>query len=143
MSVEQRDSSKFLVGIIGALVTVVILVFTYQWFSASSPQEITEQETATVTPAQETSKTDTTAKTAPTETEAVTANTLVHEDLIKAPVPENPALAKEEISRLEDIQSQLDEQKAMLDAQHKDADMLIQLKEEQIKLLEAQLAEKS
>lgn len=142
MSVEQRDSSKLLMGIIGALVTVVILVFAYQWFSASSSQEMTEQETATVTPAQEPIKTDVTAKTE-AETEAASANTLVQEDLLKAPVPENPALAKEEISRLEDIQSQLDEQKATLDAQRKDADELIKLKEEQIKLLEAQLAEKS
>lgn len=133
MSVEQRHSSKLLVGIIGALVTVVILVFAYQWFSASLSQEIPEQETVTVTPAQ----------VAPIETEANLANRLVQDDLIKAPVPENPALAKEEISRLEDIQSQLDEQKAMLDAQHKDADELIRLKEEQIKLLEAQLGEKS
>ncbi|APX63821.1 hypothetical protein [Acinetobacter schindleri] len=143
MSVEQRHSSKLLVGIIGALVTVVILVFAYQWFSASSSQEIPEQETVTVTPAQEPIMTEATAQVAPIETEANLANRLVQDDLIKAPVPENPALAKEEISRLEDIQSQLDEQKAMLDAQHKDADKLIRLKEEQLKLLEAQLAENS
>ncbi|ATO19533.1 hypothetical protein BS636_07585 [Acinetobacter sp. LoGeW2-3] len=143
MSVEQRDSSKLLMGIIGALVTVVILVFAYQWFSASSSQETPEQEVATVTPVQEPIETKATAKTAPAETEANRAKRLVQDDLIKAPVPENPALAKEEISRLEDIQSQLDEQKATLDAQHKDADELIKLKEEQIKLLEAQLAEKS
>lgn len=143
MSVEQRHSSKLLMGIIGALVTVVILVFAYQWFSASSSQEIPEQETVTVTPAQEPLKTEATAQVAPIETEANLANRLVQDDLIKAPVPENPALAKEEISRLEDIQLQLDEQKTMLDAQHKDADELIRLKEEQIKLLEAQLAEKS
>lgn len=143
MSVEQRHSSKLLMGIIGALVTVVILVFAYQWFSASSSQEIPEQETVTVTPAQEPLKTEATAQVAPIETEANLANRLVQDDLIKAPVPENPALAKEEISRLEDIQLQLDEQKTMLDAQHKDADELIRLKEEQIKLLEAQLAENS
>ncbi|ENV42882.1 MULTISPECIES: hypothetical protein [Acinetobacter] len=143
MSVEQRHSSKLLVGIIGALVTVVILVFAYQWFSASSSQEIPEQETVTVTPAREPIKTEATAQVAPIETEANLANRLVQDELIKAPVPENPALAKEEISRLEDIQSQLDEQKIMLDAQHKDADELIRLKEEQIKLLEAQLGEKS
>lgn len=143
MSVEQRHSSKLLVGIIGAFVTVVILVFAYQWFSASSSQEIPEQETVTVTPAREPIKTEATAQVAPIETEANLANRLVQDELIKAPVPENPALAKEEISRLEDIQSQLDEQKIMLDAQHKDADELIRLKEEQIKLLEAQLGEKS
>ena len=56
-------------------------------------------------------------------------------------MPENASLAKEEVAKLDDIQVQLNEQKATLDAQHSDADQLIQLKEEQIKLLEAQLAQ--
>ena len=46
------------------------------------------------------------------------------------------------MAKLDDIQSQLNEQEAMLKAQHADADELITLKEEQIKLLEAQLAQK-
>ena len=37
---------------------------------------------------------------------------------------------------------QLKDQEAMLKAQHADADDLVALKEEQIKLLEAQLAQK-
>ena len=41
------------------------------------------------------------------------------------------------------LQQQLQEQAATLQAQQQDADELIQLKEEQIKLLEAQLAENS
>ena len=57
-------------------------------------------------------------------------------------MPENAALAKEEIAKLEDIQSQLTEQEKTLKAQHTDADQLIKLKEEQIKLLEAQLSQK-
>ena len=54
--------------------------------------------------------------------------------------PENASLAKEEVAKLDDIQSQLKEQEKSLQAQHKDADELVKLKEEQIKLLEAQLA---
>ena len=66
---------------------------------------------------------------------------LVTEDLLKAPVPENPALAKEEVAKLDDIQNQLNDQRALLKQQHNDADELIKLKEEQIKILEAQLAQ--
>lgn len=49
------------------------------------------------------------------------------------------ALAKEEVSKLEDIHRQLKDQEATLKAQHADADQLTKLKEEQVKLLEAQL----
>ena len=63
------------------------------------------------------------------------------EDLLKAPVPENPALAKEEVAKLDDIQNQLYDQHTLLKQQHNDSDELIKLKEEQIKILEAQLAQ--
>lgn len=64
---------------------------------------------------------------------------LVEESILKAAVPNNESLAKEEIAKLDDIQHQLKDQKQELQAQHHDADTLIKLKEEQIKLLEAQL----
>ena len=64
---------------------------------------------------------------------------MVDEKILKAPVPENESLLKEEVAKLDDIQSQLNEQESMLKTQHTDADDLIALKEEQIKLLEAQL----
>ncbi len=53
----------------------------------------------------------------------------------------NAALAKEEVAKLDDIQNQLNDQRALLKQQHNDADELIKLKEEQIKILEAQLAQ--
>ena len=43
------------------------------------------------------------------------------------------------VSKLEDIHRQLKDQEATLKAQHADADQLTKLKEEQVKLLEAQL----
>lgn len=142
MSVEQRNNPKLLMGIMGALVTVVALVLLYQWLNASSgeAERIHQEDIAAVPAAKPAAKTeeDTAAAKAP---ETIEAKALVSNQLLDAPVPENASLAKEEVAKLDDIQVQLNEQKATLDAQHNDADQLIQLKEEQIKLLEAQLAQ--
>lgn len=142
MSVEQRNNPKLLMGIMGALVTVVALVLLYQWLNASSgeAERIHQEDIAAVPAAKPAAKTeeDTAAAKAP---ETIEAKALVSDQLLDAPVPENASLAKEEVAKLDDIQVQLNEQKATLDAQHSDADQLIQLKEEQIKLLEAQFAQ--
>jgi len=142
MSVEQRNNPKLLMGIMGALVTVVALVLLYQWLNASSgeAERIHQEDIAAVPAAKPAAKTeeDTAAAKAP---ETIEAKALVSNQLLDAPVPENASLVKEEVAKLDDIQVQLNEQKATLDAQHSDADQLIQLKEEQIKLLEAQLAQ--
>lgn len=142
MSVEQRNNPKLLMGIMGALVTVVALVLLYQWLNASSgeAERIHQEDIAAVPAAKPAAKTeeDTAAAKAP---ETIEAKALVSNQLLDAPVPENASLAKEEVAKLDDIQVQFNEQKATLDAQHSDADQLIQLKEEQIKLLEAQLAQ--
>lgn len=142
MSVEQRNNPKLLMGIMGALVTVVALVLLYQWLNASSgeAERIHQEDIAAVPAAKPAAKTeeDTAAAKAP---ETIEAKALVSNQLLDAPVPENASLAKEEVAKLDDIQVQLNEQKATLDAQHSDANQLIQLKEEQIKLLEAQLAQ--
>ena len=142
MSVEQRNNPKLLMGIMGALVTVVALVLLYQWLNASSgeAERIHQQDIAAVPAAKPAAKTeeDTAAGKA---AETIETKALVSDQLLDAPVPENASLAKEEVAKLDDIQVQLNEQKATLDAQHSDADQLIQLKEEQIKLLEAQLAQ--
>lgn len=143
MSVEQRNNPKLLMGIMGALVTVVALVLLYQWLNASSgeAERIHQEDIAAVPAAKPAAKTeeDTAAAKAP---ETIEAKALVSNQLLDAPVPKNASLAKEEVVKLDDIQVQLNEQKATLDAQHSDADQLIQLKEEQIKLLEAQLAQR-
>ena len=142
MSVEQRNNPKLLMGLMGALVTVVALVLLYQWLNASSgeAERMHQEDIAAVPAAKPAAKTeeDTAAAKAP---ETIEAKALVSNQLLDAPVPENASLAKEEVAKLDDIQVQLNEQKATLDAQHSDADQLIQLKEEQIKLLEAQLAQ--
>ena len=141
MSVEQRNNPKLLMGIMGALVTVVALVLLYQWLNASSgeAERMHQEDIVAVPAAKPAAKTEDTA--AAKAAEAIEAKALVSEQLLDSPVPENASLAKEEVAKLDDIQVQLNEQKATLDAQHSDADQLIQLKEEQIKLLEAQLAQ--
>lgn len=64
---------------------------------------------------------------------------LVDESLLTQPIEEDPALIKDEIVQLTDIQSQLSEQKDLLEQQNKDSDKLIELKEQQLLALQKQL----
>ena len=135
MSSVQHNNPKLLWGITAGLVAIIAIFALYQWLFAA-------QESAT--PVHQAELIQPTVKALPeAEKAASTAmadNTikLVEEEILKAPVPENASLAKEEVAKLDDIQSQLKEQEKSLQAQHKDADELVKLKEEQIKLLEAQ-----
>ena len=141
MTLDQRNSPTLLLGIIGGLVAIIVLFLAYQWFFSTSSKAPPEHEAISL---------ETPAKPAATEvkpTESVVATDektiqLVDEKILKAAVPENESLANEEVAKLDDIQMQLKDQEAMLKAQHADADDLVALKEEQIKLLEAQLAQK-
>lgn len=72
------------------------------------------------------------------QTQTANSQQLVNEDVLKQPIPAQESLAKEEVSKLNDIHRQLQDQEATLKAQHADADQLIKLKEEQVKL-EAQV----
>lgn len=138
MAITERNSSKILWGIIGLLILIVAGAFAYFNFSTSDA----ENTPNITTPASEVIATSEPAPAASDVilTEANTS-TLISEDVLKEAVPENASLAKEEVAKLNDIQNQLKDQEALLKEQHADADQLIELKEEQIKLLEAQLAE--
>lgn len=137
MTLDQRNSPKLLLGIMGGLVAIIALFLAYQWFFATSNETLPEHEGASLTaPAKAEKPAEPLA-----QAEQKTIQ-LVDEKILKQAVPENESLAKEEVAKLDDIQSQLNEQETMLKAQHADADELIALKEEQIKLLEAQLAQK-
>jgi outer membrane biosynthesis protein TonB len=138
MTLDQRNSPTLLLGIIGGLVAIIVLFLAYQWFFSTSSEAIPEHEAISL----ETPEKPAVTELKPTETEPVIDEKtiqLVDEKILKAPVPENESLLKEEVAKLDDIQSQLNEQESMLKTQHTDADDLIALKEEQIKLLEAQL----
>lgn len=144
MTLDQRQNSKLLVGIIAGLVVLVAIFLAYQWMSSPQPKHEVEQQVVR-TPAKPVVKeaapaVDNSASTAVANTTTEAPIQLVDEAILKQDVPKNASLAKEEIAKLDDIQTQLDEQEKTLKAQHADADDLIALKEEQVKLLEAQLA---
>ncbi len=137
MTLDQKNSPILLLGITGGLVAIIVLVFAYQWFFSTSNEALPEHEAISVqTPAKPAASAE--VKAAVTEEQTIQ---LVDEEILTAPVPKNEALAKEEVAKLADIQTQLNDQETTLKTQHTDADKLIALKEEQIKLLEAQLAE--
>lgn len=134
---DRNHNPKLLIGIAGGLIAVISIFLAYQWFIASNVENSPTHETELTTPAQ--------VKAKPAEAvplaEVEPTQKLIEEDILQAPVPENASIAKEEIAKLDDIQLQLAEQENTLKAQHADADQLLKLKEEQIKLLEAQLAQ--
>lgn len=142
MILAQKNSSALLWGIIGVIVVLLGGYIVYaQFFANDAAQqhspEMQMQKTVSAPPA-------TPAQVAPSVTAAASEPaTLVDESLLKAPVAEDATLAKDEIAKLDDVQKQLQEQESTLTQQHKSADELIQLKEEQIKLLEAQLAQQT
>ncbi|WP_163121436.1 hypothetical protein [Acinetobacter portensis] len=138
MAIRERNNPKLLWGIIGFLILIIAVIFAYLNFSSTED----ESKLNTETPASEAvvaSEPDLPASDViPTE-----ANTsaLISDKILQEAVPKNASLAKEEVAKLSDIQSQLKDQEKILKEQHSDVDQLIELKEEQIKLLEAQLAE--
>ena len=136
MTEDQRHNPKLLWAIAGGLIVVIISVFIFQWMGESDNTAPIET-TPTTAPAAKSAP----AEATPLQDDEAAPKQLVAEDLLKAPVPENPALAKEEVAKLDDIQNQLYDQHTLLKQQHNDSDELIKLKEEQIKILEAQLAQ--
>ncbi|MEG1272402.1 MAG: hypothetical protein RSD50_04265 [Acinetobacter sp.] len=136
MTSDQRNSPKLLMGIIGGMVAIIVLFFAYQWFMNSSSEVTTESESINSTVSTPVKPSE------PVRTMDEKTIQLVDESILKTATPNDPALAKEEVAKLEDIQTQLHDQENILKAQHNDADQLITLKEEQIKLIEAQLVQK-
>ncbi|ENW83438.1 hypothetical protein F909_00449 [Acinetobacter sp. ANC 3929] len=146
MSTYQTENSKLLWMIIAGMSVVVVLFLAVQWFLAQKDQQTsttTTQPVATktvATPAEPT--TTATEETAATSAVAEPIQ-LVEASIIKDPIPANDALAKEEIAKLDDIHQQLQDQQHDLKQQNSDVDTLLKLKEDQIKLLEAQIAAQS
>ena len=133
---NQRNSPKLLVGIAGGLVLLIVLFLAYQWLFSSNPQPVKAPETAVSTKPAVIAEQPAAESVTATDPDTIQ---LVNEDLLNAAVPQDQSLAKEEVAKLEDIQTQLNDQQQMLSTQHSQADELIRLKEEQVQLLEAQL----
>ncbi|MCU4379246.1 hypothetical protein [Acinetobacter haemolyticus] len=141
-SPARTNNSKLLWMIIGGISLVVLIFFTAQLLLSdhTAETEITVNQPDLTTTSSENVEAASAAITSNITEESESAPIqLVEESILKAAVPENESLAKEEMAKLDDIQHQLKDQKQELQAQHHDADTLIKLKEEQIKLLEAQL----
>ena len=143
MSTYQTQNSKLLWMIIGGISVVVVLFLAVQWFLAQKEQQSTSTPTQTGT-AKPVATVKQQAAVTPESTAASSEVTepiqLVEESIIKDPLPANDSLAKEEIAKLDDIHQQLKDQQQELKQQHDDVDALLKLKEEQVKLLEAQIA---
>ena len=133
---NQRNSPKLLVGIAGGLVLLIVLFLAYQWLFSSNPQPVKAPETAVSTKPAVIAEQPAAESVTATDPDTIQ---LVNEDLLNDAVPQDQSLAKEEVAKLEDIQTQLNDQQQMLSTQHSQADELIRLKEEQVQLLEAQL----
>ncbi len=138
MSPQRKQNSKLLWILIGGLSILVVLFFAAQWFfkkTELSAPLVDPQPVSTPAPAKPADPSPSSEPLA----ENASSQQLVSENMLKEPVPAQESLAKEEVSKLEDIHRQLKDQEATLKAQHADADQLTKLKEEQVKLLEAQL----
>lgn len=139
MTLDHRQNPKLLWGIVSGLIVVIIAVLIITQFFLTQNKTLPAHQNdlmhAPVTQAAPKAEPE------PEEIVPTSENVLVDASIIREEVTENATLAKEEIAKLEDIQQQLNEQEKSLKQQHSDADELIKLKEEQIKLLEAQLAQ--
>lgn len=143
-SPNQTKNTKLLWMIIAGISIIVVLFFAIQWFLAQKNLQTTtnlDQPIAEKIISQEAEEANTATPEITTidESEVPTPIQLVQESLIKQPLPTNDSLAKEEIAKLDDIHHQLKDQQKDLKQQHEDVDALLRLKEEQIKLLEAQI----
>ncbi|MCU4443249.1 hypothetical protein [Acinetobacter pittii] len=140
MPLQRKQNSKLLWILIGGLSILVVLFFAAQWFfkkTESSAPLVDPQPVSTPAPTKP-KPADPLPSSEPLA-ENASSQQLVSENVLKEPVPAQESLAKEEVSKLEDIHRQLKDQETTLKAQHADADQLTKLKEEQVKLLEAQL----
>lgn len=138
MSTYQTQNSKLLWMIIGGISVVVVLFLAVQWFLAQKDQQSTTTATQPVATVKQ--QAAVTSESTAASSEVTETIQLVEESIIKEPLPANDSLAKEEIAKLDDIHQQLKDQQQELKQQHDDVDALLKLKEEQVKLLEAQIA---
>lgn len=146
MALDHSNNSKLMWIIVAGLVIIVTLAVVFLWMSSKDHS----RETASIETSEPVS--GTVSSTLPnvaleSASEATIAldtltdsNALVSDNLLKDEIPHNATFAKEEIAKLNDLQQQLQAQHETLEAQQSDADQLITLKEEQIKLLEEQLS---
>ena len=140
MSVDQANQSNLIWKISGALSAMIIVVAAFMYLqSKNEPIAVKQTPLAIQKKPAEQVVVPVQVEEAASQLTVEDTKALVNESILKDEVPTNPSLAKEEISKLEDIQDQLLTQQTMLVEQEKNAEELIKLKEEQIQILEEQL----
>lgn len=140
MSVDQANQSNLIWKISGALSAMIIVAAAFMYLQSKNEPTAVKQTPPTIQkkPAEQV-VVPVQVEEAASQPTVEDTKALVNESILKDEVPTNPSLAKEEISKLEDIQDQLLTQQTMLVEQEKNAEELIKLKEEQIQILEEQL----
>ena len=140
MSVDQANQSNLIWKISGALSAMIIVAAAFMYLQSKNEPTAVEQTPPAIQkkPAEQV-VVPVQVEEAASQPTVEDTKALVNESILKDEVPTNPSLAKEEISKLEDIQDQLLTQQTMLIEQEKNAEELIKLKEEQIQILEEQL----
>ncbi|MFB2537970.1 MULTISPECIES: hypothetical protein [unclassified Acinetobacter] len=139
----EKLKGNNMILLITGVITVIFAVAlgVYYYLAQAETTEPAPQETvsapAVVAPVSEpaSSPASETVASAPEEP----FDGLVDASIVSQPIPSDPALVKDEMKQLEDIQQQLNDQEKLLKQQHSDADKLIKLKEQQIADLEKQL----
>lgn len=140
MSVDQANQSNLIWKISGALSAMIIVAAAFMYLqSKNEPTAVKQTPPAIQKKPAEQVVVPVQVEEAASQPNVEDTKALVNESILKDEVPTNPSLAKEEISKLEDIQDQLLTQQTMLVEQEKNAEELIKLKEEQIQILEEQL----
>lgn len=140
MSVDQANQSNLIWKISGALSAMIIVAAAFLYLqSKNEPTAVKQTPPAIQKKPAEQVVVPVQVEEAASQLTVEDTKALVNESILKDEVPTNPSLAKEEISKLEDIQDQLLTQQTMLIEQEKNAEELIKLKEEQIQILEEQL----
>ncbi|ENV31556.1 hypothetical protein [Acinetobacter gerneri] len=145
MTQSKPNQSYLIWWILGVLSIFTLGITTYfYWTEPAQQNEQAQQSRAQKTTQKNLTHEQATIGASNVTTQGMDASSntaLVDEKIIEQTIPQNESLAKDELAKLKDIQTQLDQQTMSLNAQHQDADQLIKLKQEQIKLLEAQLAQ--
>lgn len=145
MTQIKRNQSYLIWWILGVLSIFTLGITAYfYWTEPAQQNEQAQQSRAQKTTQKNLTHEQATLEASNAKTQHIDASSntaLVDEKIVEQAIPQNESLAKDELAKLKDIQAQLDQQTTSLNAQHQDADQLIKLKQEQIKLLEAQLAQ--
>jgi len=158
LTLKKRNQLGLLVGA-GLVLAVLAWFFMGQSSETNKSTAQTQTQTQTQTQAHATAKTaapivkpqasaslpaaSTVAVDATTSSAHVTAAlpAITPEEILTPPLPEDPALAKEELSRLSEQSAQLKEQETMMQDQLRMMNELSSKKEERIQLLEQQVAQ--